>query len=115
MGQSSGLVCTECGGAGPEGSEHLDRRWGCFRGRGHLDSGGHTTEGFPVGKREPFGKFISINFYNKKKGGSVRSVTSGSLQSHGLSGSSVHGILQTRILEWVAISFSNDKKSIPLM
>ena len=66
MGQSSGLVCTECGGAGPEGSEHLDWWWGCFRGRGHLDSGGHTTEGFPIGKREPFGKFISINFYNKE-------------------------------------------------
>ena len=28
---------------------------------------------------------------------------------HGLPGSSVHGILQARILEWVAISFSSDK------
>ena len=28
------------------------------------------------------------------------------LQFHGLSGSSVHGILQARILEWAAISFS---------
>ena len=28
---------------------------------------------------------------------------------HGLPGSSVHGILHARILEWVAISFSNDK------
>ena len=28
---------------------------------------------------------------------------------HGPSGSSVHGILQARILEWVAISFSSDK------
>ena len=26
---------------------------------------------------------------------------------HSLPGSSVHGILQARILEWVAISFSN--------
>ena len=26
---------------------------------------------------------------------------------HSLPGSSVHGILQTRMLEWVAISFSN--------
>ena len=28
---------------------------------------------------------------------------------HGLPGSPVHGILQARILEWVAISFSSDK------
>ena len=28
---------------------------------------------------------------------------------HGLPGSSAHGILQARILEWVAISFSSDK------
>ena len=28
---------------------------------------------------------------------------------HGLPGSSVHGILQARILEWAAISFSSDK------
>ena len=28
---------------------------------------------------------------------------------HGPPGSSVHGILQARILEWVAISFSSDK------
>ena len=34
----------------------------------------------------------------------VRSV-SDSLQPHGLPGSSVHGILQARILEWVAIPF----------
>ena len=37
------------------------------------------------------------------------SVVSYSLQLHGpysLPGSSVHGILQTRILEWVAIPFS---------
>ena len=74
MGQSSGLVCTECGGAGPEGSEHLD-------------SVGHTVEGFPVGKREPFGNFISINFYSKKGGGSLCSVVSDSLRPHGLSGS----------------------------
>ena len=30
------------------------------------------------------------------------------LMGHGLSGSSVHGTLQVRILEWVSISFSND-------
>ena len=38
----------------------------------------------------------------------IRSVVSDSLQPHGCSlpGSSVHGILQARILEWVAISFS---------
>ena len=37
-----------------------------------------------------------------------RIVVSNSLRSHGLGlpGSSVHGILQARILEWVAISFS---------
>ena len=29
--------------------------------------------------------------------------------NHRLPGSSVHGILQARILEWFAISFSNDK------
>ena len=36
------------------------------------------------------------------------SVVSNSLQAHGCSqpGSSVHGILKARILEWVAISFS---------
>ena len=33
------------------------------------------------------------------------SVVSNSLRPHG---SSVHGILQVRILEWVAISFSTD-------
>ena len=39
----------------------------------------------------------------------VYSVVSDSLGPHGCSlpGSSVHGILQARILEWVAISFSN--------
>ena len=37
---------------------------------------------------------------------SVTSVMSNSLWPYGLSGSSVHGILQARILEWVAISFS---------
>ena len=35
-----------------------------------------------------------------------RSVMSNSLRPHGPPGSSVHGILQARILEWVAISFS---------
>ena len=35
-----------------------------------------------------------------------RSVMSDSLWFHGLPGSSVHGILQARILEWVAILFS---------
>ena len=39
-----------------------------------------------------------------------RSVKSDSLQPHGLSppGSSVHGILQARILEWIAIPFSRE-------
>ena len=40
---------------------------------------------------------------------STRSVISDSLRPHGLyptPGSSVHGILQARILEWVAICFS---------
>ena len=38
------------------------------------------------------------------------SVLSDSLQSHGhsLPGSSVHGILQDRILEWIAVPFSGD-------
>ena len=39
-------------------------------------------------------------------------VVSNSLWPHGLNilpGSSVHGILQVRILEWVDIFFSNDK------
>ena len=41
---------------------------------------------------------------------SFSSVLSNSLQPHGLylPGPSVHGILQARILEWVAISFSNN-------
>ena len=41
-------------------------------------------------------------------GGGPCSVVSDSLRPHGLSppGSSVHGILQARILEWVAISYS---------
>ena len=30
---------------------------------------------------------------------------------HSLPGSSVHGIFQARVLEWVAISFSNNKLS----
>ena len=33
------------------------------------------------------------------------SVVSESVQSHGLSGSFVHGIFQARTLEWVAISY----------
>ena len=43
------------------------------------------------------------------------SVLSDSLQFHGLclTSSSVHGILQARILEWVTISFSRGKKIIP--
>ena len=32
-----------------------------------------------------------------------------------LLGSSVHGILQARILEWVAISFSNDEEARALL
>ena len=35
-----------------------------------------------------------------------RSVMSDSLQPHGLTRSSIHGIFQARVLEWVAISFS---------
>ena len=31
-----------------------------------------------------------------------------------LPGSSVYGILQTRILEWIAISFSNQADSTPI-
>ena len=52
--------------------------------------------------------------YKKRKWKWSRSVMSDSLWPHGLCnpmdcglpGSSIHGILQTRILEWVAISFS---------
>ena len=40
---------------------------------------------------------------------SATSVMSDSLQPHGPPGSSVHGIFQARILEWVAISPSSDK------
>ena len=47
MGQSLGSVCAEWGGDGPEGRE---------------DSGGHTMEGLPIGKREPFGSFIFNKF-----------------------------------------------------
>ena len=36
------------------------------------------------------------------------SVVSDSLQPHGLPDSSVHGIVQARILGWVAISFSRE-------
>ena len=35
-----------------------------------------------------------------------RSLMSDSLQPHGLPGSSVYGVSQARILEWVALSFS---------
>ena len=54
----------------------------------------------------------------KKKVGWMEKVCAQSLQlcptlcdpmDHGLPGSSVHGILLIRILEWVAISFSSDK------
>ena len=41
--------------------------------------------------------------------GDSRSVVSDSLRPHGLfslPGSSVHGLLQARLLEWVAVSFS---------
>ena len=45
---------------------------------------------------------------------SSRSVVSNSLQPHGLylPGSSVHGILQARILEWVAIHFSRGSSQL---
>ena len=53
----------------------------------------------------------AVRRFFRAKGESVsRSVVSDSLGPHGLyspPGSSVHGILQARILEWVAISFSN--------
>ena len=39
---------------------------------------------------------------------SSRSLVPNSLQPHGPPGSSVHGILQARILEWVAIPFSKE-------
>ena len=41
-----------------------------------------------------------------------RSVVSNSLQPMDLPGSSVHGILQARILEWVAIPFSYIERDI---
>ena len=43
---------------------------------------------------------------------SVTSVVSSSLQHYGPPGSSVHGILQARILEWVAMPSSRDETPI---
>ena len=49
----------------------------------------------------------------KKEENVTCSVVSNSLRSYGYSlpGSSVHGILQARILEWVAIPFSGDDQT----
>ena len=51
---------------------------------------------------------LTIRYSNGEIKSVSRSVVSDSLRPHGLSppGSSVHGILQARILEWVAIPFS---------
>ena len=61
------------------------------------------------------GESVNITYiskhYRKWKWKWSRSVMSNSLRPHGLCsppGSSVHGILQARILEWVAISFSRE-------
>jgi len=53
-------------------------------------------------------KIINVSTYMKKRESIRYSVVSDSFQPHGLNlpGSSVHGILQARILEWVAIPFS---------
>ena len=61
--------------------------------------------------RWPEGKWNPLVFLRYRAGCScpVTSVMSDSLRPHGLPGSSVHGILQARILEWVAIFFSSDK------
>ena len=60
-----------------------------------------------------FPKFIvlqhSNSYHEKSESESIsRSIVSDSLQPHdySLPGSSVHGILQAEILEWVAITFS---------
>ena len=47
-------------------------------------------------------------YLSKKSESESCSVLSDSLGPHGLPGSSVHGILQARILEWVAIPFSRE-------
>ena len=50
--------------------------------------------------------FANIRLYFKLKSESVtHSVVSDSLRPHGLPGSSVHVILQARIVAWVAITF----------
>ena len=53
-------------------------------------------------------QYFKMNF-SKESESDSRSVMSYSLQTMdcSLPGSSVHGILQASILEWVAISFSN--------
>ena len=54
------------------------------------------------------GKVIASNLSNMKSESVSRSVVSDS--SRRLSASSVHGILQAIILEWVATSFSSNYK-----
>ena len=53
-------------------------------------------------------KIINVSTYMKKSESIRYSVVSDSSPPHALNlpGSSVHGILQARILEWVAIPFS---------
>ena len=62
------------------------------------------------GDRRPWARCWEevVNAEVKKGGGPPVGAALGSalLSGHSLPGSSVHGILQTRILEWVAISFS---------
>ena len=61
-----------------------------------------------IGQPDPVGANLGQDPLSWPKWKWSRSVVSDSLWPHGcsLSGSSVHGIFQARVLEWIAISFS---------
>ena len=67
----------------------------------HASKSGKLSSGQRTGK-------VQFSFQSQKKWKWSRSDVSDSLRPRGLwpIGSSIHGILQARILEWVAISFS---------
>ena len=49
-----------------------------------------------------------MSLKNEKEVLVIRCLTLGDLMDYSLPGSSVHGTLQARILEWVAIPFSRE-------
>ena len=94
----------------------LPASWDLYAGQEATDRTGHrTTDWFQIGKGVHQGCILSPCFFNlyvewKWKWSEVAQscLTLCDPMDCSLSGFSVHGIFQARILEWVAISFSRD-------